>query len=66
MADAVGLDALDEFAGDLEVHIGREESGAHLLEGLRHVFFGKFADAAQVAEGVAEFFGEGFEHGKAE
>jgi len=55
LADALLLYALDEVACDLEVDVGGEERGAHLLERLRQ-FLGKFADAAEVAEGGAEFF----------
>jgi hypothetical protein len=54
LADALGLHALDEIAGDLEVDIGGEQGGAYLLEGVRHVFVGELADPAQIAEGAAE------------
>ncbi len=63
LADALRLYALDEFARDLEMHVGGEEGGAHFLECVRHVFVGEFADASEIAERAAEFFGEGFEHG---
>ena len=63
LTDALGLHALDELPGDLEMDVGGEEGGAHLLEGLRHVGFRELADAPQVAEGAAKFVGEGFEHG---
>ena len=63
LADALGLHARDEVAGDLEMHIGREEGGAHLSEGGRHVFFGEFADATEVTERGGEFIGERLEHG---
>ena len=62
LADTLLLHAFDEFARHLEMHVGGEQRGAHFLECLRHVVFGEFANAAQIAEGAAQFFGEGFEH----
>jgi hypothetical protein len=64
LADALRLHPLDEIAGDLEMHVGGEQGGAHFLEGGRHVFLGELAHAAEIAEGAAQFIGEGFEHGK--
>jgi len=64
LADALLLHAVDEFADDFEMDVGAEESRADLFEGLGHVFFREFADATEVAESVAEFFGERFEHGR--
>src|SRR2546423_12326803 len=46
------------------MHVGRQQGGADLLQGLGHIFFGQFAHAAEIAEGVAEFFGKRFEHGE--
>ena len=51
LAGALGLDALGELPGDLEVDVGGEERGAHLGEGRRHVLLGELADAPQVAQG---------------
>jgi hypothetical protein len=62
LTDALGLDAFDELAGNLEMDVGGEQGGAHFLERLGHVFLGELADAAEVAQGVAQFFGERFEH----
>ena len=62
LADALRLDALDEFAGDLEVDVGRKQGGPHLLQGLGHILFGELADSAQVAQGGGQFVGERFEH----
>jgi len=64
LANALLLHAFDKFTGDPEMDVGREEGGPHFLQRCRHVFFGKFADDAQIAEGAAEFVGKGFEHGK--
>ncbi len=64
LAVARGLDALDEFTGDLEMNVGGEEGGAHFLEGVGHVGLGQLADPAQIAEGGGEFFGQGFKHAK--
>ncbi len=64
LAGALLLDALDEFAGDLELDIGGEEGGADLLEGLGGVFGRELGDAAQVAQGEAHAVGQAFEHGK--
>ena len=62
LTDALQLHPFDEFAGHLEVHVGGEEGGAHLLQGVHHVLVGEFADAAEIAQGQAQFLGEGFEH----
>jgi hypothetical protein len=62
LADAFQLHAFDELARDFEMHVGGEEGGTHFGERLRHVFLGKFSDSAQIAQCVAEFFGERFEH----
>jgi hypothetical protein len=50
LSSALCLDALDELPGDLEMNVGSEEGGAHLLEGVGHVLLGQPADPAQVAE----------------
>ena len=62
LADALRLDAFDEFSRDFEMHVGGQQGGAHFLERLRHIFFREFADAAEIAEGTAEFFRERFKH----
>ena len=62
LADALGLDALDELTRDLEMHVRRKQGGAHFFQSVRHVFFRELTDAAEVAQGVAEFFRERFEH----
>ena len=51
LPDALLLDAFDEVSRDLEIDVGGEQGGADLLEGFRHVFFGQFADPAEVAQG---------------
>ncbi len=48
------FDALDEIAGDLEIHVGFEQRHAHFAQGVADVGLGNFAEAAQVAEGVLE------------
>ena len=63
LAGGLRLHAFDELAGDLEMHVGGEQGGAHLLEGVRHVLLGELADAAQVAQRLAETFRERFKHG---
>lgn len=50
LPDALGLHARDEVARDLEMHVGREQSGAHLSEGGGHVGLREPADAAKIAE----------------
>ena len=52
LSDALLLNAFDEFAGDLEVNVRGKQRGAHFLERLRHVFFGKCADAAKITESL--------------
>ncbi len=63
LADDLLLHAVNEFAHDFEVDVGGEECGAHFFQGFGHVFFGEFAYAAEVAEGVGEFVGKGLKHG---
>ena len=53
-ADGLGLDALDEIAGDLEIHVGLQQRHADFAQGIADVRLGDFAEAAQVAEGVLE------------
>ena len=65
LTNAGGLDAFDEFAGDLEVDVGREQGGAHLLEGVGHIFFAELACAAEVAESGGKFIGKGRKHARA-
>ena len=48
------LDLVHEFAGGLEVDVGGEEGLADLAEGVGDVVLGEPADAAQVAEGLAQ------------
>ena len=62
LADALRLDAFDELARDFEMHVGGQKGGTHFFERLRHIFFREFADAAEIAEGGAEFFRERFKH----
>jgi hypothetical protein len=62
LAHALGLHALGELADDLEVHVGSQEGGTHLLEGLRDVFLREFAEATEIAERVRELVGERLEH----
>ena len=66
LAGGLHLHTLNELAGDLEMHVGGKQGGAHLLEGFRHVFFRELADAAQVAQRLAEAFGERFKHGNSQ
>src|SRR5258708_3402298 len=40
LADALLLNALNEFAGYLEVDVGGKQGSADFLEGFRHVFLG--------------------------
>ena len=60
---ALGLDALDEVAGDLEVHIGFQKGHPDLAERIRDVALGNGPEPAQGAEGVLELLGQAFEHG---
>ena len=54
-AERFGFDALDEIAGDLEIHVGLQQRHADLAQGIGDVGLGNFAEAAQIAEGVLEF-----------
>ena len=62
-AEGLGLDALNEIAGDLEIDIGLQQRHADLAEGIGDVGLGDFAEAAQVFEGVLELAAQGIEHG---
>ena len=53
-AEGFGFDALDEVAGDLEIHVGLQQRHADLAQGIGDVGLGNFPEAAQVAEGVLE------------
>ena len=53
-AEGLGFDALDEIAGDLEIHVGFQQRQPHFAQGIADVGLGNFAEAAQVAEGVLE------------
>ena len=53
-ADGLGFDALDEIAGDLEIHIGFQQRHADLAEGVGDVGLGNFSEPAQISEGVLE------------
>ncbi len=54
-ADGFGFDALDEVAGDLEIHVGLQQRHADLAQGIGHVGLGDFSEPAQVPERVLEF-----------
>ncbi len=64
LAKGAGLDGLDEVFGDLEVHVGLKEGEADFTQRVGHVGLADFAEAAQLAEGVFEFVGEGGKHGR--
>ena len=66
LAGALGLDPVDEVAGDLEIDVGGQERGPHLLEGVGDILFGQLPDAPQIAQRLAEPFGQRFEHGSAD
>ena len=53
-AEGLGFDALDEIAGDLEIHVGFEQRHADFAQRIADVGLGNFAEAAQVAKGVLE------------
>ena len=53
-AEGLGFDALDEIAGDLEIHVGFEQRHADLAQGIGDVGLGNFSEPAQIAEGVLE------------
>ena len=54
-AKGFGFDALDEIAGDLEIHVGFQQRHADFAERITRVGLGNLAEAAQIAEGVLEF-----------
>ena len=53
-ADGLGFDALDEIAGDLEIHVGFQQRHADFAERVGDVGLGNFPEPAQVAKGVLE------------
>ena len=53
-ADGLGFDALDEIAGDLEIHVGLQQRHADFAQGIGDVGLGNFSEPAQVAKGVLE------------
>ena len=55
LSERMGLDAFDEVTGNLEIHIGIQQSHAHLAQGLAHVILGYLTEAAQVLERLLEF-----------
>ena len=61
-ADGLGFDALDEIAGDLEIHVGFQQRHADFTQGFGDVGLGNFSEPAQVAEGVLELAAERIEH----
>jgi hypothetical protein len=65
LPNALDLHALDELAGDFKMDVGGEQGSADLFEGVCHICLGQLADAAKVAQGAGEFFGQAFEHGNA-
>ena len=46
-ADGLGFDALDEIAGDLEIHVGFQQRHADLAQGIGDVGLGNFPEPAQ-------------------
>ena len=52
--ERLGLDALDEIARDLEIHVGFQQRHAHFAQGVADVALGNFSEAAQIAKGVLE------------
>ena len=54
LAEGFVLDAFDEIAGDLEIHIGFEQRQAHFAQRVADVGLGDFSEPAQVAECVLE------------
>ena len=53
-ADGLGFDALDEVAGDLEIHVGFQQRHADFAQGIADVGLGDLAEPAQIAEGILE------------
>jgi hypothetical protein len=60
---ALGLDAFDEVAGDLEINVGIEKGHSDFSKCFSHISFRDFSQAPQVAEGLLEFTGQRIEHG---
>ena len=58
-AEGFGFDALDEIAGDLEVHVGFQQGHAHLAQHVGHVAFGDAGLSADVFDEAREFVGKG-------
>jgi len=55
LADGLVFNALDKIARDLEIDVGFQQSQTDFAQGIADVFFGDFAEAAQVLEGALEF-----------
>jgi len=53
-ADGLGLDAFDEIARDLEIHVGVKQRHADFAQGIADIALGNLAETAQVFEGVLE------------
>ena len=54
LAEGLGLDALDEIARDLEIHVGFQQGQPHFPQGFARVGLGDLAEAAQVPESVLQ------------
>src|SRR5205823_3188607 len=63
LAEGLFLDALDEVAGDLEIHVGVQQGHSHLAQRVGDVGIRDFSQAAQVSENVLELAAERIEHG---
>ena len=55
--DGLGLDALDEIASDLEIHVGIEQRQPDLAQGVADVGLGNLAQPAQIAKDLLELAG---------
>ena len=62
LPDALLFDSFYKFPYDLEMHVGAEQSLADFREGFGDVAFADFADAAQIAQSLGQFFCQIFQH----
>ena len=62
LANALILNATNEFASDLEVNISGEESGSDFLQRFSHILLAQLRGTAKVAHGIGKFIAQAFEH----